>query len=73
MKNTQDIQEWEKEWEALKKNFIAVQQNEWWSSDEDFIKSFISQKLKEQEERHKREIEELQREIRGYREDLSEL
>jgi len=51
---TQEIQEWSDEFDS---------QN--WCCDSivlDAIKSFISQKLKEQEERHKREIVEIMQE-----------
>jgi hypothetical protein len=57
--NTQEIQEWEDFDEKLPIS-------EWYCSDtkeveelRETVKSFISKKLKEQEERHKREIKEL--------------
>lgn len=54
---TQEPMEWESDWEELKKEFIAVKQNEWWSSDEDYIKDFIDFQIKQAEERVKKEIE----------------
>lgn len=66
--NTQEIQEWEvqfdKEFCSLCGNKIYVYDNnkgrhivKILETDADKIKSFISQKLKEQEERHKKKIE----------------
>jgi hypothetical protein len=68
MKNTQEIQEWEKEFDE---KFCSLYGNKVYAydknkgkhillnseNDAEQIKSFISQKLKEQEEKHKREIE----------------
>jgi hypothetical protein len=55
--NTQEIQEWSEEfderWYLWNLDGLA------YTTCGEEVKSFISQKLKEQEERHKREIEEL--------------
>jgi hypothetical protein len=61
--NTQEIQEWSKEFDEKFKPIWLIW-NAFMNKDREFkidaspelsIKSFISQKLKEQEERHKRE------------------
>lgn len=43
-------------WEKLKTNFIAVEQGDWWSTDEDFILDFIKSE-KALSEREAREYE----------------
>lgn len=35
----------EERFDEMKKGFFAVKQNEWWSSDEDYIKSFIQSEI----------------------------
>jgi hypothetical protein len=46
-----NTQNWEEEWKAIKANFLAVKNNEWWASDEDYIKSFIKSQITLAEER----------------------
>jgi hypothetical protein len=55
--NTQEIQEWEEDLETLLDHAVPQVVFEGVESLKKDVKSFISQKLKEQEERHKREIE----------------
>lgn len=63
--NTQEIQEWDEDLETLLDHAVPQVVFEGVESLKKDIKSFISQKLKEQkaqlEERHKREIKKLQR------------
>jgi hypothetical protein len=49
---------WVEQWEKLKADFIAVKQNEWWSSDEDFILSFIKNTITAEVERGRRKMRE---------------
>jgi hypothetical protein len=49
--DTQEIQEWSEEFDKVWNYTVAP--------NKELVKSFISQKLKEQEERHKREIDNL--------------
>jgi DNA repair photolyase len=57
--NTQEIQEWEEDLETLLDHAVPQVVFEGVESLKKDVKSFISQKLKEQEERYKREIEKL--------------
>ena len=43
----------EKEFDELKKSFSAVKEDEWWASDEDHIKHFLSHSLLEYNEKIK--------------------
>lgn len=36
---------WKEKFDEMKKGFLAVKHNEWWASDEDFIKDFISTEI----------------------------
>jgi len=48
------------EFDEIKKGFLAVRQGEWWASDEDFIKSFITETIQqvvaEEKEKYKNKI-----------------
>lgn len=53
----EEKKDWEERWEQIKSEFIAVKKNEWWLSDEDFIKSFIEQIRQEGVEEGRKENE----------------
>lgn len=55
--NPMQKEEWEKEFDEMKKDFIAVKQGEWWESDEDYIKSFIHKLLQEKGEEIIKELD----------------
>lgn len=40
------IKEAENLFDEMKKDFLAVQQGEWWATDEDYIKSFLTEQIK---------------------------
>ena len=48
------------EFDEMKKGFLAVRQGEWWASDEDFVKSFITETIQqvvaEEKEKYKNKI-----------------
>lgn len=57
----------EERFEEKKKDFIAVKKGEWWSSDEDFILSFIQSEIDLAKEEERKEIVEM---VSGYPEKL---
>lgn len=44
-KKSVPVEKWEKEFDELKKGFLSTVNGEWWASDEDFIKDFISRTI----------------------------